>query len=382
MSEGSAGLRCRQRGGQGRRSPIADDHQGSGSVTNGDGHARAEGEAGGGDAPGVAVRADDYYFESYAGFQIHAQMLGDSTRTETYRRAIMNNSHLFKGKTVLDVGCGTGILSMFAAKSGASRVLAVEGSTIAVKAAEIVKKNKLDKIITVIHGIMEEVELDTDVDIIVSEWMGYCLFQESMLDSVLYARDRYLKPGGLIFPDRVTLYICGIEDEEFKYNRFGFWNRVSSCGFDMSCIGEALYEEVLVESVQAAAVVTTPCLLKEFDLKNGSKEEIAFESNFVIRMTRKDYVHAFVTYFDATFGDCHAEEVLSTAPSAWATHWKQSTFYLRGKMTALKGEEIHGKFSLFTSKENRRNLQFEIRSSLQTEDDERKFEESGSYKLH
>ena len=55
------------------------------------------------------------------------------------------------------------------------------------------------------------------------------------------------------------------------------------------------------------------------------------------------------------------------APSAWATHWKQSTFYLRGKMTALKGEEIHGKFSLFTSKENRRNLEFEIRSSLQTE---------------
>ena len=80
--------------------------------------------------------------------------------------------------------------------------------------------------------------------------------------------NRYLKPGGLIFPDRVTLYICGIEDEEFKvkmqfgvsfghlntyrlqYNRFGSWNRVSSCGFDMSCIGEALYEEVLVESVQ------------------------------------------------------------------------------------------------------------------------------------
>ena len=72
-------------------------------------------------------------------------------------------------------GCGTGILSMFAAKSGASRVLAVEGSTIAVKAAEIVKKNKLDKIITVIHGIMEEVELDTDVDIIVSGGRGDAL---------------------------------------------------------------------------------------------------------------------------------------------------------------------------------------------------------------
>ena len=55
------------------------------------------------------------------------------------------------------------------------------------------------------------------------------------------------------------------------------------------------------------------------------------------------------------------------APSAWATHWKQSTFYLRGKMTALKDEEIRGTFSLFPSKENRRNLQFKIRCYLLTE---------------
>ena len=105
MSEGSAGMRCRQRGGRGRSS-IANDHQGSGHLSNGD--AKAESEAVGGDAPGIMARADDYYFQSYAGFQIHAQMLGDSARTETYKRVIMNNSHLFKGKTVLDVGCGTG----------------------------------------------------------------------------------------------------------------------------------------------------------------------------------------------------------------------------------------------------------------------------------
>ena len=56
---------------------------------------------------------------------IHEEMLKDTVRTGSYRAAIMNNPHLFKDKTVLDVGCGTGILSMFAARAGASHVVGV-----------------------------------------------------------------------------------------------------------------------------------------------------------------------------------------------------------------------------------------------------------------
>lgn len=51
--------------------------------------------------------------------------------------------------------------------------------------------------------------------------MGYFLYYESMLDTVLYARDRYLAPGGLIFPDKATMMICGIEDGEYKEDKIG-----------------------------------------------------------------------------------------------------------------------------------------------------------------
>lgn len=64
---------------------------------------------------------------------------------------------------------------------------------------------------------MEEVELPVEkVDIIISEWMGYFLLYESMLDTVLYARDRYLQPDGIILPDRASMIITAIEDSQYK----------------------------------------------------------------------------------------------------------------------------------------------------------------------
>lgn len=54
------------------------------------------------------------------------------------------------------------------------------------------------------------------VDIIISEWMGFCLLYESMLDSVLFARDRFLVKDGLMFPDRAKIYIAAVEDRDSK----------------------------------------------------------------------------------------------------------------------------------------------------------------------
>lgn len=110
----------------------------------------------------------------------------------------------------------------FAAKAGAKHVIGVDMSTIIEKAKEIVHVNGLSDKITLLQGKMEEVVLPfPKVDIIISEWMGYFLLYESMLDTVLYARDQYLVKDGLIFPDKATIYLAGIEDGDYKEEKIG-----------------------------------------------------------------------------------------------------------------------------------------------------------------
>ncbi|CAE7843747.1 PRMT1, partial [Symbiodinium sp. KB8] len=181
----------------------------------------------GASAPGAEMTSADYYFDSYGHFGIHEEMLKDEVRTKSYQQAILQSKHLFKDKVVLDVGCGTGILCMFAAQAGAKKVIGVDCSSILVQAKEIVKANGFEDTITLIQGKMEEVTLPVDqVDIIISEWMGYFLLYESMLDSVLWARDKYLAPGGLLYPDKATMWISAIEDGEYKEDKIHFWDNV------------------------------------------------------------------------------------------------------------------------------------------------------------
>uniref|UniRef100_A0AAQ4Q1X4 type I protein arginine methyltransferase n=1 Tax=Gasterosteus aculeatus aculeatus TaxID=481459 RepID=A0AAQ4Q1X4_GASAC len=107
------------------------------------------------------MTSKDYYFDSYAHFGIHEEMLKDEVRTLTYRNSMFHNKHLFKDKVVLDVGSGTGILCMFAAKAGAKKVIGIECSSISDYAVKIVKANKMDDVVTIIKGKVEEVDIYT-----------------------------------------------------------------------------------------------------------------------------------------------------------------------------------------------------------------------------
>jgi precorrin-6B methylase 2 len=183
------------------------------------------------------ARADGSYFDSYGGVGIHREMIADETRTGAYLAAIEAHADELRGKVVLDVGCGTGILAMFAARAGARKVYAVEASGVAKHARRIVKDNGLDGVVEVIRGRMEDIgedEIVEKVDCVLSEWMGYALLFESMLPSVIDARDRFMKPGGLVLPNVATIHVAALSDMTRYDDAVGFWDDVY--GFDFSSL--------------------------------------------------------------------------------------------------------------------------------------------------
>ena len=127
--------------------------------------------------------ASDQYLEEYGTLYDHLGMLSDHERMRAYHDAIRLNPSHFKDKVVLDVGTGTGVLAIWAAQAGARRVFAVEGTSVALHAETMAKAHGFGGVIEVLRGRMEDVQLPEPVDVIVSEWMGYFLLRESMIQA-------------------------------------------------------------------------------------------------------------------------------------------------------------------------------------------------------
>ncbi|KAF8395717.1 hypothetical protein HHK36_019667 [Tetracentron sinense] len=315
---------------------------------------------------------NENYFGAYGSFGIHREMISDKVRMNAYRGAILNNPSLLIGATVLDVGCGTGILSLFAAQARASRVIAVEASDkMAAVATQIAKDNGLlwdgspsiqnkqcTGAVNVVQCMVEELDKfiqiqPHSVDVLVSEWMGYCLLYESMLSSVLFARDRWLKPGGAILPDTATIFVAG-------FGRGGtsipFWENVY--GFNMSCIGKEVVEDAaqlaIVDVVDSCDIVTNAVAVQNFDLATMKHDEMDFTASFELEpkldspvnhssdmQSQTTRCYGVVLWFETGFTSRFCKEmqtVLSTSPYTPKTHWSQTILTFREPIIIASGE--------------------------------------------
>ncbi|RDW86817.1 protein arginine methyltransferase RmtB [Aspergillus mulundensis] len=332
-----------------------------------------------------AEEVDSDYFTSYSYNGIHESMLKDTIRTDSYRDFVYENKHVFKDKVVLDVGCGTGILSMFCAKAGARKVISVDNSNIIDRAKEIVYENGFGDVITCIRGKIEEVTLPVEqVDIIISEWMGYGLLFEAMFDSVIYARDRYLAPGGLMAPSHATLRLAPLADADLVQSHIGFWHDVY--GFNMKSMLTGIYDEALVRTVPVSAIAGESDIFLTLPLHTITVEELSFLKDFEVTLKEDvDALDGWAIWFDiffmpssesnlppnATPSDLQKKGIVSftTGPDGKETHWQQTILLIdHGKKDAIplkKGQLIKGKVGYQKKDANSRSLDITVEYDAQ-----------------
>lgn len=293
-------------------------------------------------------------------------MLRDRPRQIAYRDAIHQNRDKFRDKVVLDVGAGTGILSILCAKAGARRVYAVEASQVANIASRIVEENDVADIVQVSHCKIEDFTLpanETKVDIIISEWMGFYLLHEGMLDSVLWARDHFLRDDGLMFPSCATISLapCSVP------SRFADWSEVD--GVKMTALGAALRQqksfkpEVIhckVDDLLHEGTVMAWLDLRE--VTSADLEQLTF--NEVIVANRSGRYEGVCIWFDCEFplNDNGESVVLSTAPTAAETHWQQTVVVLpeHGCFAVEARDPIAFQLNIRRNGENRRRYNMEM----------------------
>jgi protein arginine N-methyltransferase 1 len=247
---------------------------------------------------------------------------------------------------------------MFAAKCGARKVYAVAKASIVEYAAQIVVANGFADQIEVIRGSVEEVEIREQVDVVLSEWMGYYLLCESMLPSVIIARDRFMKPGGTMFPSRARMYIAGIEDAEYREQKINFWDNVY--GFSYAPIKKWALLEPLVEICPPERIFTTRATLVEMDLNTATVEMLTISAHFELVARRPETLHGFVVWFDVLFEGPQKTVQLSTSPHEEPTHWSHSIFYIDEPMSLAPSERVTGHFHVEPNLRNPRDQDFVI----------------------
>ncbi|EST09336.1 Ribosomal L11 methyltransferase, PrmA [Kalmanozyma brasiliensis GHG001] len=350
---------------------------------------------------------DILYFDSYSTNGIHQTMITDSARTLSYAQFLLHpsNSHLIRGKVVMDVGCGTGILSLFAARAGAKQVIAIDASAIVERARENVEANGFGHVVKVHRGKLEDFTSELEawegkVDVLVSEWMGYFLLYENMLPSVLLARDRYLNPEtGVLAPNRMTMHLAAFSSSKLINDKLRFWDDVH--GFNMTSMTTGLLDEAFVDVLDKDDVVSDSYVFADLDLPRLPVKQPEPESSFELTISADGSVHGFISWFDTFFfpsarvptdastecpkfsledkdvvgldlkknattatGDDEGKGELvsfSTSPYSKETHWQQTLFVLKEPITGVqKGDKIKGRIVVLQDQKHSRQLEVEL----------------------
>lgn len=266
--------------------------------------------------------------------EYHRTLIADHVRNQAFHDAL---SRVIKtGETVVaDIGAGTGLIGLMAAKLGAREVILYEAAEVAGVAAATIKANRA-RACHLMPCHSTEMEDPPRVDVVVSETLGNYAFEENIIDTLADARKRHLKDGGVIIPARIRQFVAPVISDRI-HRELIVWNDVGF-GLDLSVARQMSLNNVYVRSLTPDELLDGGRGAKVWDTVTlGSDTRASRKGEASFKVETDETVYGFAYWWNAELIE---GVTLSTAPDAPRTHWEQLYFPLEKPMALAAGESV------------------------------------------
>ncbi len=264
--------------------------------------------------------------------EYHRTLIADRVRNEAFGRALA--AVIRRGETtVADIGAGTGLLSLMAAKLGAREVFLYEAAEVAGVAAKALKANRARNCHLFPCHSTEMVD-PPKVDVVVSETLGNYPFEEHIIETLNDARARFLKPGGVIIPRRIAQLVAPVVSERI-HAELSAWD---DTGFDLEAAKTMSFNNIYVRTLTPKELLDGGASAKMWDAVDFAKENRSTRKGEAAwKVAAPVTVYGFATWWSA---ELSPGIVLSTAPGEVRTHWEQLYFPLLSPLVVKAGETV------------------------------------------
>ena len=290
----------------------------------------------------MAAASDDPFSRA----RTHEALVGDRVRMRAYREAI--EAAVRPGDVVLDLGCGSGILSLMAARAGARKVYAVDRAAVLDDARETARRNALDGRIEFIRSTFDALVLPERADLVVHELIGSRFWDEGLLDAITQARRGHLARGGRLLPFRIDVFLAPTRHVSELERSLDFWKRKQQ-GFDLAPFGRLAFEQ----GVQDALMPSNVALRDTASFLAPAKQVLALDLRRASSLPERVAASFRITRAGRLTGLCAFLRVhldrrrsFSTGPDRTGTHWGQVFLPAFEPLVAARGARLRVSLSM------------------------------------
>ena len=267
----------------------------------------------------------------------HLSMLHDTARMDAFRRAI--HATVQPGDVVVDIGCGSGVLSFMACEAGARKVYAIEGGPIIEVARELAVDNGFDDRIEFLGGWSLDVGLPEPADVLISETIGNAGLDEGIVAWTHDARQRLLRPGAALVPQRLRVWTAAVESFD-DHALVADW-RDPVLPYDYSSAHRRAARTLWYVDLSPNHLLGQPELAADVDLRTAPNEAVT--SAGTVQVDRPGTFHGLACWFD---GLLSAGVTVDNLPPRTGSSWSHGFLPVAEPLTVDAGDRFAWELSV------------------------------------